>query len=134
MLMTGKIRITHQREIILDELKALKSHPTADELFELVRKRLPRISLATVYRNLEWLCQQGIIQKIEVGGRQKRFDGNADLHYHIRCTSCGRVDDVEMPPVAALERNLSKKSGYAIKGHRLEFWGTCPACAKAAPA
>lgn len=119
---------------MLDELKALKSHPTADELFELVRKRLPRISLATVYRNLEWLCQQGIIQKIEVGGRQKRFDGNADLHYHIRCTSCGRVDDVEMLPVAALERNLSKKSGYTVRGHRLEFWGTCPACAKAAPA
>ena len=126
--MIDKIRITHQREIILDELKSLKTHPTADELCELVRLRLPRVSLATVYRNLEWLCQRGIVQKIEVGGRQKRFDGTVDLHYHIRCISCGRVDDVDMLPVATLEHDLSKKSGYSIKGHRLEFWGTCPAC------
>jgi Fur family transcriptional regulator, ferric uptake regulator len=128
--MADKIRITHQREIILDQLKTLKTHPTADELFELVRVRLPRVSLATVYRNLEWLCQQGIVQKIEVGGRQKRFDGTVDLHYHIRCISCGRVDDVDMIPVDMLEQDLSKKSGYSIRGHRLEFWGTCPACTK----
>ncbi len=128
--MADKVRITHQREIILDELKSLKSHPTADELFDLVRERLPRVSLATVYRNLEWLCQQGVVQKIEVGGRQKRFDANVDLHYHIRCTSCGRVDDVDMLPVENLEHNLAEKSGYDIKGHRLEFWGTCPDCTK----
>jgi len=128
--MIDKIRITHQREIILDELKTLKTHPTADELCELVRLRLPRVSLATVYRNLEWLCQRGIVQKIEVGGRQKRFDGTVELHYHIRCISCGRVDDVDMIPVDMLEQDLSKKSGYTIKGHRLEFWGTCPACTK----
>ena len=128
--MIDKIRFTHQREIILDELKSLKTHPTADELFDLVRKRLPRVSLATVYRNLEWLCQRGIVQKIEVGGRQKRFDGTVELHYHIRCISCGRVDDVDMIPVDMLEQDLSKKSGYTIKGHRLEFWGTCPACTK----
>ncbi len=57
--MVDKFRITHQREIILDELRSVKTHPTADELFEQVRSRLPRVSLATVYRNLEWLCQQG---------------------------------------------------------------------------
>jgi len=128
--MVDKIRITHQREIILAELKSLKTHPTADELFELVRKRLPRLSLATVYRNLEWLCQQGIVQKIEVGGRQKRFDGTVELHYHIRCINCGRVDDADMLPVENLEHDLSKKSGYTIRGHHLEFWGTCPACTK----
>ena len=130
--MAEKIRITHQREIILQELQSLKSHPTADELFELVRSRLPRISLATVYRNLEWLCQQGIVQKIEVGGRQKRFDGTVDLHYHIRCIACGRVDDVDMIPIETLEMDLSKKSGYTVKGHRLEFWGVCPGCAASA--
>ncbi len=129
--MAEKIRITHQREIILDELRSVKTHPTADELFDMVRVRLPRVSLATVYRNLEWLCQQGIVQKIEVGGRQKRFDGTVELHYHIRCMSCGRVDDIEMPPLERLEHDLSKKSGYAVKGHRLEFWGTCPSCKNA---
>ena len=126
--MVDKFRITHQREIILDELRSVKTHPTADELFEQVRGRLPRVSLATVYRNLEWLCQQGIVQKIEVGGRQKRFDGTTNLHYHIRCIGCGRVDDVDMSPVETLDHDLSEKSGYTVIGHRLEFWGTCPGC------
>ena len=128
--MVDKFRITNQREIILHELRSVKTHPTADELFEQVRGRLPRVSLATVYRNLEWLCQQGIVQKIEVGGRQKRFDGTANLHYHIRCIGCGRVDDVDMSPVETLDHDLSDKSGYTIMGHRLEFWGTCPACSR----
>jgi Fur family ferric uptake transcriptional regulator len=128
--MPDKYRITHQREIILDELRSVKTHPTADELFEQVRNRLPRVSLATVYRNLEWLCQRGVVQKIEVGGRQKRFDGTAKLHYHIRCIVCGRVDDVDMSPVEALDHDLSEKSGYTVMGHRLEFWGTCPACTR----
>ena len=128
--MVEKFRITNQREIILDELRAVTTHPTADELFEQVRSRLPRVSLATVYRNLEWLCLQGLVQKIEVGGRQKRFDGNAKLHYHIRCMGCGRVDDVDMSPIETLDHELSKKSGYTVMGHHLEFWGKCPACSQ----
>lgn len=128
--MADTFRITHQREIILEELRSVKTHPTADELFEQVRSRLPRVSLATVYRNLEWLCQQGIVQKIEVGGRQKRFDGTTKLHYHIRCIGCGRVDDVDMHPVEELDHVLLKKNGYTVMGHRLEFWGTCPACSR----
>ena len=123
-----KIRITHQREVILDELRSVTTHPTADELYEMVRQRLPRISLATVYRNLEWLSEQGIIQKIEVGGRQKRFDANTDLHYHIRCTVCGRVADAELGPIEKPEKRLRDTHGFKITGHRLEFFGICPDC------
>lgn len=129
---TGRYRITHQREIILEELRAVTSHPTADELYDTVRQRLPRISLATVYRNLEWLVDQGIIQKIEVGGRQKRFDGNPDTHYHIRCILCGRVDDLECEPLENIETRIPSR-GYTVLGHRLEFQGICPACRPTAP-
>ena len=123
-----KQRITHQREVILDELKLIKSHPTADELCGIIRLKLPRISLATVYRNLEWLTTQGVVQKIEVGGRQKRFDGTVSEHYHIRCCTCGKVDDVMMNTFKNIDSRLEKKTGYKILGHRLEFKGLCPAC------
>ena len=83
------IRLTTQRQIILEELAKVKTHPTASELYDMVRKRLSRIGLGTVYRNLELMADSGMILKIEVGGTQKRFDATTDDHYHIRCSACG---------------------------------------------
>ncbi|NNK14655.1 MAG: transcriptional repressor, partial [Desulfofustis sp.] len=83
------IRLTPQRQVILEELAKVKTHPTANEVYDMVRKRLPRIGLGTVYRNLELMADNGMILKLEVGGSQKRFDATTDLHYHIRCTGCG---------------------------------------------
>jgi len=68
------MRLTTQRQIILEELAKVTSHPTANEVYDMVRKRLPRIGLGTVYRNLELMADSGVILKIEVGGTQKRFD------------------------------------------------------------
>ena len=70
-------------------------HPTADEVYQVVRKRLPRISLGTVYRNLDVLSESGEISRLDRCGAQYRFDGDLEQHYHIRCSSCGRVDDIE---------------------------------------
>ena len=75
------LRMTYQREIILEELKKTKTHPTADELYTTVRQRIPHISLATVYRNLETLANSGLVRKLEVIGRQKRFDGNTPTRF-----------------------------------------------------
>lgn len=126
--MRKMMRMTHQREIILEELKRLKTHPTADELYEIVKKRLPRISLATVYRNLDVLAELGIIQRIEVSGRQKRFDGNPEAHHHIRCLVCGRVADAELSQEPEVNFESVKASGFKIIGFNLEFQGVCPEC------
>ena len=121
-------RMTNQRQVILEELGKVTTHPTADELYEMVRKRLPKISLGTVYRNLEILSERGMIQKIEVGGSQKRFDANTENHYHVRCVECGSVDDVPLRPIPGLEDIFSGVSGYRLIGHRLELIGICPDC------
>ncbi|MCK4857203.1 MAG: transcriptional repressor [candidate division Zixibacteria bacterium] len=121
-------RNTRQRQVILEELCKVTSHPTAAELFALVQMRLPRISLGTVYRNLELLVQNDIIRKLELGGREARYDGNLNRHYHIRCMECGRVadlHDISDDPVAAKLENVE---GWEIMGHRLEFIGICPQC------
>lgn len=131
MLTSPDIRMTTQRRVILEELRKVDSHPTADKVYEMVRKRLPRISLATVYRNLELLADRGLIQKYELGGSQRRFDGNPGNHYHLRCIRCGRLDDAPVPPVSAIERTLRENTDYEIVGHRLEFQGICPACRQA---
>ncbi len=125
------IRLTTQRQIILEELSKVTSHPTASELYDMVRKRLPRIGLGTVYRNLELMAENGMILKLEVGGTQKRFDATTDPHYHIRCSSCGKVDDIDVPVIKDLVDAACASSSYQILGHHVEFTGICPACQKA---
>ncbi|MBE0585895.1 MAG: transcriptional repressor [Desulfofustis sp.] len=124
-----KMRLTAQRQIILEELGKVTSHPTANEVYDMVRKRLPRIGLGTVYRNLELMAESGLILKLEVGGTQKRFDATTNLHYHVRCSECGRVDDIELPVQAKLDRLAAKACDYQILGHHIEFSGICPNCA-----
>lgn len=124
------IRITTQRQIILEELSKVKTHPTASELYDMVRKRLPRIGLGTVYRNLELMSENGMILKLEVGGTQKRFDATTDTHYHIRCSACGRVDDIDTPVMDDLVEEAAASSSYQVLGHHIEFTGLCPSCQK----
>lgn len=122
------IRMTNQRKIILEELKKVTSHPTADEVYRMVRERLPKISLGTIYRNLDILSESGLIQRLEVGGSQKRFDANLEDHYHIRCTECGSIEDIPKKSVPGLEDVFSGDLGYKITGHRIELIGICPDC------
>lgn len=124
------MRLTTQRQIILEELAKVKTHPTASELYDMVRKRLPRIGLGTVYRNLELMAENGMILKLEVGGTQKRFDATTDTHYHIRCASCGKVDDIDTPVLDDLVREAAVSSSYLVLGHHVEFSGICPGCQK----
>jgi Fe2+ or Zn2+ uptake regulation protein len=124
------LRMTRQRQVILEELRKVKTHPSADELYEKVKRRLPRISLGTVYRNLEILTRVGEIQHIEIGSAMKRFDGNTQNHYHVRCIRCARVDDVPIGPLKQVEDYLAGSTDYHITGHRLEFFGLCRKCSK----
>ncbi len=122
------LRMTRQRKIILEELRRVNTHPSADEVYDLVRRKLPRISLGTIYRNLEVLLQLGEIQRIELCGNLKRYDGNPATHYHIRCIRCGRVDDVALSPCQDLECQIHCSTDYQVIGHRLKFFGYCRDC------
>jgi Fur family ferric uptake transcriptional regulator len=121
-------RNTRQREVILEELRKLSSHPTAVGLYEIVRRRLPSISLGTVYRNLELLAAMGTIQKLDLAGSQARFDGNPDRHHHVRCTRCGRVDDVCGASLDLAKLGSDDCGGYELLAYRLELIGICPRC------
>ena len=121
--------MTRQRKIILEKLREVDTHPSADEVYEMVRRRLPRISLGTVYRNLEFLSKSGMIQKLEPGCSLKRFDGNPHDHYHIRCIQCDRVIDAHFDIDLKISNEDSKGGNFKIIGHKLEFIGLCAKCA-----
>jgi Fur family transcriptional regulator, peroxide stress response regulator len=121
-------RNTPQRTIIHEELRALTTHPTAAELFDKVRRRLPRISLGTVYRNLEVLHSDGHILKLEMAGAEARFDGNVHSHCHIRCTECGIVRDIDMERPIDPVAEIGDPRGFKVEGFKLKFLGLCPSC------
>ncbi len=125
-----QLRMTNQREMILEELQKNKEHFSADELYARVKKKMPRISLATVYRNLEILSEIGLIRKLEVSGRQKRFDWDTEEHDHIFCVQCHRVDNLELNRKDLGIEAPALVDGYTVTGYRLEFAGLCERCRK----
>lgn len=122
--------MTSQRQIILEEIQKSGRHVTADELYWVVREKMPRISLATVYRNLDFLSEAGMIAKLEVGGRQMCFDSDVLGHDHVFCVQCHRVDNVVIESKKEDYPSHGVMDGYIITGRRLEFVGLCPKCQK----
>ena len=123
-------RNTPQRRTILDHLRTSHDHPTAAEIYGSVRARLPRISLGTVYRNLDVLHEDGMIHKIENAGADTRYDGRLEPHDHVRCTRCGALRDMpgRSAHPAATSPPGAEVAGIAIAGWRLEYFGLCREC------
>jgi len=113
---------------VLDVLRALTCHPTANELFPTVRDHMPTISLGTVYRNLEILVEDGQVIRLDQGGPEFRYDGNTIPHNHFRCEQCGRVHDVGLV-VTALESLVGTTVGrHKVTGYSLVLHGICATC------
>jgi len=127
----NKMSMTRQRRIIMQDIDRTNYHPTADEVYYNVRKILPKISLGTVYRNLDLLTEKGILNRLDTGLGPRRYETVKNHQYHVVCTLCGRIDDMEMPDMRdAVNGALGKgdRVGYEVDSHRLEFFGRCPDC------
>jgi len=121
-------RRTRQREVVLSVVRSTMDHPGAEWIYRQARRRLPRISLGTVYRNLKRLAADGVIREIHCGAQETRFDGNTGVHHHVRCVACGRVNDLPLTVDAAREEAAARALNYRILGHHVEVQGVCPQC------
>ena len=121
-------RRTVQRSIIYKALIRDKSHPSAQELHRKVKRRVPHISFGTVYRTLNLLKEQGLIQELPMGDDASRWDGNSSSHYHFVCRGCQKITDLSLPVRKDLDRKLEGLTGLKVFNHRLEFYGLCASC------
>ncbi len=121
-------RNTRQRQTILEALRSVTTHPTASQIYEMVRQSLPNISLGTVYRNLDLLWRHGSVRKLDMGHEQARFDADMRRHHHIRCVVCKRVDDAFELPSELEIKDLETLGGYRILEVNLDIVGICAAC------
>ena len=128
--MSTALKYSRQRESIKSYLMSTKSHPTADMVYQVVRKEYPKVSLGTVYRNLNLLADLGEILKLDCGDGYDRFDGNTQPHYHVLCTSCNKVDDLEMESIHHINTIANASYPGIILDHRTVFYGLCEECKK----
>ncbi len=130
--MEAKIKQTEQREALLEFLEEMKKehkHLTAEEIYIELKKRMPGLSLSTVYRNLDKLAGLGMVQKIDIPNSQARFDANAHEHNHIRCIVCGKVEDLPTDiDIKLLDQDSISGIGYELVGVKVEVLGVCSAC------
>ena len=121
-------RNTLQQALVLDAVTELHCHASADQVYDLLAQKYPNISRATVYRNLNKLSESKKIIKIEIPNSADRFDHQCFDHYHIICTKCKKVFDVDMSYLKDLETNIKNKNGFTFLGHNIVFNGICPNC------
>jgi Fur family peroxide stress response transcriptional regulator len=121
-------RETKQREAILLVLRNTRSHPTADQIYDEVRRSIPNVSKGTVYRNLRVLQEDGDITELNLNGTLGRYEVKQERHYHFRCEKCGRVSDIDMPIHQDLDQEAEQRTGLRISSHQLEFRGLCKEC------
>lgn len=128
MTQASKSRMTRQRAVILEELRKVDTHPTAEEIYAMVHARMPHISLGTVYRNLELLSSSKLILKLDNVGNTRRYDGNISPHRHVRCLCCGKIGDIFEPLEPEPELRDLQVPGFSIQRVRVEYDGLCDAC------
>ena len=121
-------RFSHQRERIYQTVLERRDHPTAEMVYQQLKPEMPRLSLGTVYRNLQQMAREGRL--VELDGPVARFDAVTHPHTHFRCRTCGVLLDLETVPYdQALDRAAAAR-GYQVTGHSVIFTGACPRCAE----
>jgi len=124
-----KARNTKQLQVVWEAIKDDASHPTADQVYDKVRKRLPNVSLGTVYRNLQKLVADEKLQILMLG-RSQRFDPLAKRHQHFICEHCGRVFDVLVNTDDEIRPAKLPHAGFKVSSHQLAFYGACRHCSR----
>lgn len=123
-----KLKLTPQRIAIYEMLKSTKAHPSAESIYDSIKDQYPTMSLATVYKTLKTLAQIGLIQEINVGEGNFRYDANALPHPHIMCINCGRVDDIDGADLGFINDYAKNYTDYNILSSKVYFYGVCPNC------
>lgn len=122
------VRITPQRHAILEFLIQSMTHPTADDIYKALEAKFPNMSVATVYNNLRVFRESGLVKELTYGDSSSRFDFVTNDHYHIMCDSCGKIVDFHYPGLDEVEHLASHVTGFQVKSHRMEIYGTCATC------
>ena len=120
------IKLTPQRLAIIEYLGGNRDHPSAEKIFETVRKQYPMMSFATVYNTLELLKEKGVVRELTIDPERRRYDPDTSRHHHLICTGCRKIVDI----FGDFSVNLPEENerSFEVTGNHIEFYGLCPGC------
>lgn len=121
-------KVTPQRLAVYTILCHTKRHPNVDYIYRKLQPIYPTMSLATVYKTLDILHTIGLVQILNVGEESFRYDANISSHPHIKCTCCGRVDDINDTDDISYLAKLAEHTDYKLTGRQIYIYGLCPEC------
>jgi len=123
-------RLTRYRKVVLELLRSSEAHPSAAEIYRLVRRRHPGVAYATIYNSLNWLEQKGFIRRVDFVEEAARYDPIVERHDHLICDSCGTLKDVWLKLPAQMLGRAARGEGFRIERHRTEVFGLCGECVR----
>ena len=122
------LSLTHQRWVIYRTLAGTSQHPTPEETYEQVRKEIPSISLATIYKNIKTFLEEGWLREVSTPGQTMRLDANLASHYHLVCARCRTISDLSEDRVAPVHLKKSLPRGFRVESYNVNFTGLCGQC------
>ena len=120
------IKLTPQRLAIFNFLNGNRSHPSADDIFNAVKKEFPTMSFATVYNTIDALKSKGAVRELTIESGKKRYDPDCSLHHHLICVTCRTVIDIFKEFILSLPSDITED--FDVKGNHIEFYGLCQRC------
>lgn len=122
------LALTHQRLVIFEEMARMHEHPTPESIYERVKKKLPSLSLATVYNNVKTFAEHGLAREVSVHHGMLRFDSNTKPHHHLVCVQCKRIEDIDEEDFEPVKLKKSLPKGFAVHRVSVEVLGLCRNC------
>ena len=124
------LAVTHQRQVIFETLTAMHDHPSPEAVYDVVKERIPSISLATVYKNLKTFEEHGLVHEVSPHHGSARFETNPSPHHHLVCLRCKAIVDVPAEEIGPVRLKKRAPAGFVIQRYSVEMHGICGDCAK----
>lgn len=122
------VAVTHQRQVIYETLLAIHGHPSPEEVYAEVKEKIPSVSLATVYKNIHLFIESGVFHEVSLHHGSLRVETNARPHYHLVCTSCKSVTDIDAKELGIASKARKLKGGFLVHRYAIDVLGLCPKC------
>lgn len=122
------IAVTHQRQVLYEVMKSMHGHPSPEEVYAKVRKKIPAISLATVYKNIHLFVESGVFREVSMHHGSVRVEMNGDAHHHMVCSRCKAITDIGEDELGLVAKRNKLPGGFLVERYAVDVIGVCAKC------